>query len=661
MDNLPTTTTKLFNCHKFCSRIMKYIRKVAFLLLISFLVGCSSQSNEPQWYGQLQHPTFVAPSADVQKQLRIPILQGDLYGICDYKGKILLKPQFEDIEMPAFDLPFVKAKKNGEWSLYDLSGKQILPFTVKMAHLLNVDLDYKGLIGNEYRYIAKVRDPREAYLKVLPNDEKTEKKAAAIEAEVSLEAAPRFYYFSKNTKAPLLSWFAPDDREYYKFSRKTGYHNGLFTSSVFHGFVKVMDENRRFTLLDKNMEPVFKPQFNCASLSSTKAVILNESGLCALRDLEQGWQTSFQFRDVKTTDNPDICWAEAKGEGKSNWYKVSGRGNLTPIEGPEDYLPLNARYSRISEKMGEYQKRYYLFDEKTGQKVRELKNWYLERIFETGFGLLKNGQLIGIETIAGDTIFKPPFPAYTTLNDSTYSFTKGDTIGLGNRRNKVLFQTKGALISEYGEGYFHVSKDNGKIVGLIRADGRVVLPVEFERIYPIRTAKRLLGCKDGLWGMFDWSTGKAILQPRSRTLQPNAYPFWYGGGIEIRSGEDFFLLGPNLEIVYQKTQKPILTKLDFPLKNPSAAVKADYEKSEMPMYFNPYTIFKGPNWLHIFKCSGEYIASLEGFSNYEMAYSRSRVSNSELGNASLTGVASLTTRSGKKVWVRLEDGQLYQK
>jgi hypothetical protein len=36
-------------------------------------------------------------------------------------------------------------------------------------------------------------------------------------------------------------------------------------------------------------------------------------------------------------------------------------------------------------------------------------------------------------------------------------------------------------------------------------------------------------------------------------------------------------------------------------------------------------------------------------------------SDDEVGNARLTGEARLTSSTGKRVWVRLEDGVLYQK
>ena len=640
---------------------MKKIRTLVALATLCFFAACTNKPTTVDLFQKLKKPTFVAPSPQVQKQLRIPFLENGSYGLCDYAGTPLLQPQFEDIEMLAFDLPFVKAKKNGGWSLYDFSGKQILPYSVEMPHSLNVELDFKTAEGYDYHFMAKVREPETAYLKPFPRENTGQKSGSGIEAEVKPESAPRFYYFTKNTKPPLRSWFAPNDLVFYDFSRRTGYNNQVFTSSVFRGFWKVMDENWRFTLLDENMVPLFPPVFNCATISPTKVLILNEKGLCALRDVKKGWQTDFKYIDVEATDNPDICLASARGADKPLWYIVDGNGKLISIDSPEDYLPLNERYSRIAEKAGEYHKRYYLFDEKTGRKVRELKNWHPEKIFETGFGILHNSELIGIETLAGDTIRTPAFPNYITFNDSTYSFVKGDTVGLANRQNEVLFQAQGSGITDYGGGFFQVYKEEGKLFGIVRADGRVILPIEFDQIYPMRAANRFLVRKNGLWGLFDWETGTEILPLQFNYLRPNGYPFWYGGGIEIRSGAGFFILGPDLEVVHQDTKKPILTKKDFPLKNASEAVKADFEKTQMPKYCTPYMIFKGANWLHIFRCDGAHIASLEGFKDFEMAYIRSTESSGLLDKAALTGVAKLTSISGNTVWVRLEDGFLYQK
>jgi hypothetical protein len=104
-----------------------------------------------------------------------------------------------------------------------------------------------------------------------------------------------------------------------------------------------------------------------------------------------------------------------------------------------------------------------------------------------------------------------------------------------------------------------------------------------------------------------------------------------------------------------------LTQNNFLLKNAPEVVKADFEKAEIPRFFTPCCIFKGPNWLHIFQCDGIHIASLEGFQNFDMEYRSSTKSNEDVGNARFTGVARLTSSAGKHVWVRPEDGFLYQK
>lgn len=80
-----------------------------------------------------------------------------------------------------------------------------------------------------------------------------------------------------------------------------------------------------------------------------------------------------------------------------------------------------------------------------------------------------------------------------------------------------------------------------------------------------------------------------------------------------------------------------------------------YENDGAGNFSNDHEILTA-DWLHIFRCDGAYTALLEGFKNFEMAYSRSTESNEDVGNAALTGVAKLTDISGNTVWVRLEDG-----
>ncbi|MCC6460355.1 MAG: WG repeat-containing protein [Saprospiraceae bacterium] len=630
-----------------------------FGLLCILLGACQAQTPPTTLSARLRKPAFQAPEKAIQDQLRIPFWKDNQYGLCNYAGKILLEPQFEDIEMPALDLPFLKAKKNGEWSMYDLSGKQILPFSVKMQHELDLALEFRTSAGHDYIYVAKLRDPRPASLPPLPKEPSGEAGNVVVEEAIQPEIAIRYFYFSKTTALPLQSWFAPDYRAYTAFTEKTRYHLSVFSNELYRGFIKVMDGNRRFTLLDARQQPLFEPVFNCAALSATKVLIQNEKGLVALRDLKTGWQTDFLFRNIQSTQNPDLFLGEVKeGDAILN-YKIDAKGNISRLESEFTWLPIDERYSRVGVKSGEYSHKFYLLDEKTGKQVRELSTHRIEHIFETGLGIYQDRNLLGIETVAGDTIWNPPYPRITEIGDSLYIFFAGDTTGLATRDNRVLYRLVKGSITNWGDGYFEIEQHQKR--GMLRADGHQILPLAFDKILPIRSARRLLVEKDGLWGMFDWETGREILPIEFRHLQPNGFAGRRRSGIEIRIGKDFFILSPDLEVLHQNTQTPVLTKQDFPLRKASAALKTDFEAAEMPRFFTPYTFFKGPNALHLFRCDGRHITSLEGYSELELMYSSNLRSNEEVGSAFDTGVAKLTRKDGQKVWVRLEDAFLYQK
>jgi hypothetical protein len=638
------------------------IKNVLFALITCFFGACNGQQNDPTILQKFKHPTFHAPSQEVQKQLMIPFLDGDLYGLCDYEGKILLKPQFEAIEMPLLGLPFLQAKKNGNWSVYDLSGNQVLPTDVKMPNLTYFQTEFKGMTGRNYNYYLKLQDPRLSYLKPLELEKKENNSNAQIVEDAKPQySPPRYFYFAKNTKPPFQSWFYDDNYAYYQFSKKTNYYNGAFTSGSQYGLLKVMDENRYCTLLDeKDMQPIFSPVFNCAAISPTKVMILKENGLCALRDLKKGWQTDFIFLDVDATENPDLCRAEAKIEGKVVKYKIDANGKITILESEYSWLAIDETYSIIGEKAGEYQIDFFLFDEKMGKKVRKLPHHRIAKIFETGIGIYANTELLGIETLKGDTIWRPPYPRFSEIDDSMYVFLAGDTSGLATRDNHLIYSIVKGEILGWGDGFFQVKKD-GKL-GLITYNGRVVLPIEFDKISPMRNAKRLIVSKNGLFGLYDLETGREILPIQLKHISPNALVGDRKGCFEIKIGKDFFVLNPDLEVIHQKTEKPIVLKSDFHLKsNVSEAIKADFEMSEMPRFFTPFCIFKGKKWQHIFRCNGEYITSVEGFEYSELVYLSGTESNEEVGSMFETGVAKFSNNNEKSVWVRLEDGFLYKK
>ena len=639
---------------------MTPIQKSCFWGLLCILLGaCQAQdTSRASLLAQVRKPGFRAPEKAIQAPLRIPFLKDTLYGLCNYAGKILLEPQFEDIEMPVLDLPFLKAKKNGEWSMYDMSGKQILPFTANTPHQLALELEFRRVSGNDYLYIAKLRDPRPATLSPLPKEHSGEANHAAVEEEIRPETAARYFYFSKTTTLPLQSWFAPDYRAYTAFTEKTRYHLSVFSSELYRGYIKVMDGNRRFTLLDARQQPLFEPVFNCAALSATKVLIQNEKGLIALRDLKSGWQTDFLFRNIQGTQNPDLFLGEVKKGDTIVKYKIDAKGNISQLESEYSWVPLDERYSLVGLKSGEYSHTFYLLDEKTGQRVRQVPTHRIDHLFETGLGIYQGQNLLGIQTVAGDTIWHPHYPRITTIGDSLYQFFAGDTTGLATRDNRVIYSLVNGSITHWGDGYFEIEQHQKR--GLLRADGRQILPTAFDKIFAMRSARRLLVEKNGLWGMYDWETGREILPIEFRHLQPNGFPGGRRSGIEIRLGKDFFILSADLEVLHQNTQTPVLTKHDFPLRTASATLKSDFEAAEMPRFFTPYVFFKGPNALHLFQCDGRYIASLEAFSEFELVYSSSLQSNEEVGSALETGVAKLTRKDGKAVWVRLEDAFLYQ-
>jgi len=110
-----------------------------FAFSVIIFTNCQGQTqgpvDPPLPLEKFKKIAFEPPAPDILATLKISFLDGELYGIADADGKILLAPQFEDAEMTEWDLPFFKAKKNGARSFYRLHGDRWRVFPTRLFSL----------------------------------------------------------------------------------------------------------------------------------------------------------------------------------------------------------------------------------------------------------------------------------------------------------------------------------------------------------------------------------------------------------------------------------------------------------------------------------------------------------------------------------------------
>lgn len=633
----------------------KLLHLAAFIALLPLNFYCAGQPTATQ-PPPFKHLSFTAPDPAVQAELLIPYLEGNLYGICNYQGKVLLKPGFEDIEMPQSDLGYFLAKRNGRWSLYDVQGNQVLP-----CDYPSMDAMRRGaeMLGNDFtgvdHYLTSIRDAAGGYLKPVQKEGVSGSDAVV---EVPRIEKDRYFFLHKSTRQPFRSWFLPDHEHLHpeRYSR----FGSAFNRTALYGFLKVMTEDGLFTLLDREGNPVVEPNWNCTSLSPTKVMLFHPNGFCALRDLKTGSQTDFLFHEVETTVSPDLCRGKTYADGKVRYYKIDAAGNATLLPNEYAWTPLDERYSVVLKDPAQYPWIWLLQDEQTGLIVRELPSNRVTAFYPGGVAIVKDGEAVAVQTTRGDTLDLPPYPGYKRANDSLYIFFDGDETGIADRQHRELYRLKDGKIDYAGFGSFRLEKD--KRIGWVGPGGKLLFPPEYDRILPVQGTNCLIVTQNGLSGLYAAADGREILPLRYRHLAPNGGMLGQGAGFELRDGEDLFIFTPDLEIILQKTDNPIVTKSDFQIgKNAPEAAKRDFEQASIPRFFTPYLLSRGPNWLHIFHCDGQYVRSLEGYSGGEnLLLTRHEQVHGTDGTAQ-TGVARIKDPAGKTCYVRLEDGFVYKK
>lgn len=571
---------------------MKYIPLFYTLLLLLLSVACSGQLQRPPDVPlpleRFKMLSYEPPAPADWAALKIPFLDGDKYGLADAEGNILVEPQFEDVEWLEWDLPIFAAKKGEVWAFYGLDGRQALPFSSDAPHELAINKERKGFRFDERgvhieQLITRIKDPQMRRF--------TDPSGASKSASV-------YYFINPNTRKPYRGWFVPD-HHYYIISTRDRWVPSIFTSDFQGENLKVMDENGRFAILDRNGNLIQPPVRNCATIGSPeKILILDDQDRIALRDVKRGWQTDFMFHNVETTPEQGLFLGKILEKGQqARLFSIDSMGRVTPFEGmsERDWLE---KVPKSSKKPQRYQ-------------------------------------------ISWDT-------ARAVLTD----------LQTGNE----LFYIAHGSIGNAGSGFFEVEKD--KKHGWIDSTGRLLMPVEFDQLIGIWQDRRMVGIKNGLAGYFDMETGREILPVQFPKLNRVAFTQGRGVGFQLRSGKDAILATKDLEIVGQAGPNAPIKLSHFRLpENQSAAIRADFEKAALPEYFASVVPIMGPKWLHLFRCDGQHITSIETGQATVKAVNFGRYEHFlDEGNSFFTGFAQVRPMwPAKPYYVRMLDGKVFKK
>lgn len=308
-------------------------KKLQIFTLFAALILANCQGQNPKPIDpplpleKFKKLAFEPPAPDILAALKIPFLDGEKYGFADAEGKILLEPQFDEIEWPEWDLPVFKAKKGKNWAFYDFNGRQALSFSANDRHGLAVGFERKG-----FRFDENGNHIELLISKIFGLD-----KSTFSDPSGATKSAKQYYFLKPKTRQPFRSWFVPDHQHFIQTTRDRWVPH-IFTSDFHLENLKVMDEKGRFGLLDRDGNLLQTPVRNCATIGSEeKILILDDRDRVALRDAERGWQTDFLFSTVESTPIKGLFLGKILENGQpTRLFSIDSMGRVAPIEGQSE-------------------------------------------------------------------------------------------------------------------------------------------------------------------------------------------------------------------------------------------------------------------------------------------------------------------------------------
>lgn len=617
------------------------------LVIVSF-ISVSSCQTESEDFFPYKAIEYQEVDQELSQHLLIPFLENGKYGLANFEGEIKLKPQFAKLKMINLTYPFFWAGDEDVMTLRDLEGKEVLDYKNQSIK----KTDYRRFEQLEW-YDENI--PRyDLLLRILENEEEAKKNPKKA----------RYYYLNEKTKRPLRSYSLQNYDHLKEFTQQHRLDN-FQSDNRADSNVKVMTEDRKFTFLDKNGNRLIEPNFNCYLLTDDKMIMYSENGLAALKDLKNGWQTDFLFQIIRKTPDPNIFTAKFfnKKDRTTSKFIIGKKGKITQLDimGGERWKVLNEEFSICQKKDVEdkYKTNYWLFDNNTFTKLKDLPSGKLYEIFDTyGVDFSNDENEKRFVTLKGDTILKPISQVAVNMNKSVYKFKQGSIQGIADKNGKVLLEIEAKQISYRTDKTIELRTD--KKYGWANAEGKIIFPIEYDKVEFFEKIERVIVGKDKKYGLYDLD-GKEILPMVYRAISPALVTKGNGLGFRLIYKDRSFVVSPDLELIKGwNFGNPVNQKSMFSVLTDSEKIKEDFATSKNPILLTNYYVFQGLTHVHIFRSDKKYIGSFEGVAGYhEHGVYVGKTDSFEEG-LRLSGLLEVN-RDGTKVWVRLQDGFVYEK
>jgi len=615
------------------------------LVFISSFVSCQEEQH-PFPFERLGE---VELDKDYSDQLIIPYFQDGKYGLSNYDGEIILSPRFKQVKLIGLSFPFFWASEKIEVSesnlaLYDINGTALL--NEKGEPLL-----HSNGIGSVFNTRMKLENeivPHTVY--GIPIDP-TLPKSSTSKFTGSKESWPsKFLILSKYLKPPYNKFY------YNAPAKRRNGTNPPFTMNRFstESYIKVKTEEGLHTYLDEAGKELIPPVYDCQMLTKDCfQVIKKEGGLVAVKNDKEDWETDYMFTLVFSTESKNI-FSALKREKR---YLVYNQGKIKEI-------PLNEKWEVVDEKftvvikVEDGKETYRLWDNETYQFTNEIPADRQDKLFSL---MKKNRDTSAdishlVSSEGSPVVFPEHF--YTKVGENLQVIKENDSLIYVQKDGTIITTVRGGKRSRTTDKFIQVKDENGKS-GIISKTGKLVLPIEFDRIKYYAESKVVFAQKDGFYSLYS-SEGEKLsdldftdveLNQRTKVGVGNLYT--------VKMYDASYVINDELKIVSEDFVKnPIIKKSDFKIGKVTEEIKNDFDQAGVQNLFSYYMIFRGEKFAHIFKINGDYIKSIRG-SFIKTEADRKTIYKDGITNSyEFTGLMTIR-RDEQKYWVRLADGMEY--
>ncbi|HZV68902.1 MAG TPA: WG repeat-containing protein [Saprospiraceae bacterium] len=430
------------------------------------------------------------------QQILIPYFSNGLYGVSDDKGKIVIQPAFEEVNV-RHGIELVAFRQNGLWGIMDRKGKVLFTPAIKVEV---PSPNYAGrsdgpFIQNVFRKTT---------------DGENEIFADAHLYSIVDDYAHLEYYINPYASQVSYSAFVNVRKIKRESEGLTPCNPGLT------GILKVGTRDQMFNFIDTSGRVLFKKNvFNGEALSPEILAVENEKGKVRMvNNLEQ--PISDFLYDKISRDDGEFIIAMKKDTVKksSTYYSLFTTSGKLIVKDLPYRMETTGKIALIEEN------NITTMYNQSGDKVTEFENanmWPMSH--GKGLFFISIQKQFGIVDEKGKFILKPTYTSMKSFSNGKFAFTLDQKGGLLDEELKPIWTLDSISVTEecYGiPGYYKVQKTvpskygTKEIYGIADSTGKIIIYPEYKNISYHQRSKIMEVNKDSLRSLVDLN-GKVLL------------------------------------------------------------------------------------------------------------------------------------------------------